>query len=163
MSCFQGLSQSSIFLVALGAGLSAQSPILCAATFNQNIQREALVSTAPTAGVQNASTRLVVAQAKSRAPQPAPAIAREPSSADIVNKMLSPGPSDPNVPLPRAGLSEETADPASVKRPSVYGRAGDGGAVFGFTVPLPSDRNGSPANTRYGSGSSGFESSPQDR
>ena len=150
-------------VVVVGAGLLAQSPVVCAATFKRNLQHEALVSTTATADVQSATKPLVVAQAKSRTPQPAPAITREPSSADIVNKMLSPGPSDPNVPLPKAGLSEETADSAGAKRPPVYGRAGDGGAVFGFTVPLPTDRSGSTANTRYGSGPGGFETPPQER
>jgi len=72
-----------------------------------------------------------------------------PSSADIVNKLLSPGPSDPNVPLPRADLAGQTAESGSSKKPQIFGRGEDGGGVFGLRVPIPADRNASGSNTRY--------------
>jgi hypothetical protein len=89
------------------------------------------------------------AQAKTKAAQPAAAIAPAPSSADIVNKLLSPGPSDPNVPLPRADLAGESAQSGSSKKPQIFGRGEDGGGVFGLRVPIPADRNTSGSNTRY--------------
>jgi hypothetical protein len=89
------------------------------------------------------------AQAKTKAAQPAAAIAPVPSSADIVNKLLSPGPSDPNVPLPRADLAGESAQSGSSKKPQIFGRGEDGGGVFGLRVPIPADRSTSGSNTRY--------------
>lgn len=89
------------------------------------------------------------AQAKTKVPQPAPAIAPAPSGADVVNKLLSPGPSDPNVPLPRADLAGQTAESEPSKKPQIFGRGEDGGGVFGLRVPIPADRNASGSNTRY--------------
>ena len=65
----------------------------------------------------------------------------QPSSAEMVNKLLNPGPSDPDVPLPQAGLTTPKA-PAerSLRRPTIYGRPEEGGALLGVRVPIPADR-----------------------
>jgi hypothetical protein len=131
MGCLSGLTKKTLILMTLGGLLAS-----------------------PAMGQQPA-------QGKTKAPRPTPAIAHEPSSAEIVNKLLSPGPSDPNVPLPRAGLSEEISERDAGKAAPLYGRAGEGGAVFGFKVPIPADRNAPTGSTRSGSGMSGFEGGQQ--
>ena len=77
---------------------------------------------------------------------------QEPSSADIVNKLLSPGPSDPKVPLPRAGLGEKTAESNPATGTRIYGRAEGDGGVLGLSVPIPADRNAPNTATRYSNG-----------
>src|SRR4029077_17513555 len=46
------------------------------------------------------------AQAKTKALLPTPMVERTPSNVEIVNRALNPGASDPNIPLPRADLSD---------------------------------------------------------
>jgi hypothetical protein len=68
-----------------------------------------------------------------------PAMA-QPSGADLVNKLLNPGPSDPNVPLPQPGLDQQTAQGPAEHGATVYGRKEENGALLGVRVPLPGDR-----------------------
>jgi hypothetical protein len=135
------------------------SDAACWAGFNQNLRFEGRAPTADAVDRQEGATPFVVVQqmvqAKTKTLQPTPAIGREPSGADFVNRKLNPGPSDPNVPLPRPGLTEEAAEPDALKGTQLYGRTGDGGAVFGFKVPFPADQNGSNSNTRSGVGPNG--------
>lgn len=71
--------------------------------------------------------------------RPAPATIIAPATgSDIVNRLLSPGPSDPSVPLPRADLAEQ-AWRAPGREPSVYGRVDGAGGVIGFKVPISPD------------------------
>jgi hypothetical protein len=96
-----------------------------------------------------------LAQAKTKAPLPTPMVERTPSNVEIVNKALNPGASDPNVPLPRAGLSDASGHEPSTagsSGPRIFGRGEDGGAVLGLRVPIPADRNASGATARYGTG-----------
>jgi hypothetical protein len=65
----------------------------------------------------------------------------QPSGVDIINKQLNPGPSDPNVPLPQAGLGQRPVEDAAVQVPTLYGRKEENGALLGFRVPIPADRN----------------------
>ena len=103
-------------------------------------------------------------QTRGKAPAPTPAIDRGPSKVDLVNKALNPGPSDPDVPLPHPGLANATSSPpAAMTGPQIYGRQEEGGGVFGFKVPIPADRNGSGAPTRYSAGSSGLNAAPESR
>jgi hypothetical protein len=145
--------------IALGGGLVAMSDAACWASFNQSLRFEGHAPTADAVDRDEDATPFVVAQqmvqAKTKTPQPTLAIGREPSGADFVNRQLNPGPSDPNVPMPRAGLTEEAAGPDAPKGTQLYGRTGDGGAVFGFKVPFPADQNGSSSNTRSGVGPNG--------
>jgi hypothetical protein len=77
-----------------------------------------------------------------KAPAPTPATERGPSSADLVNKALNPGASDPDVPLPHPDLANSGADrPASASKPQIFGRQEQGGGVFGFRMPIPADRS----------------------
>ena len=81
------------------------------------------------------------AQVKGKAPSPSPAIARGPSSADIVNKALNPGPSNPDVPLPHPGLATSAdSQPGVIGGPQIFGRQEQGGGVLGLRVPIPADR-----------------------
>ncbi|MFI5031190.1 MAG: hypothetical protein ACHQPH_10870 [Reyranellales bacterium] len=73
--------------------------------------------------------------AAAAAVKPAP----EPTGAELVGKMLSEqdGPSNPDVPLPQYGLSQN-AQPNStpLSGPRIYGRREDGGGVFGLKFPI---------------------------
>jgi hypothetical protein len=86
----------------------------------------------PLANAQDSRTRTRV-----QAPQPSIA---QPSSADIVNKLLNPGPSDPAVPLPQPGLDQQTAEEPALRGPTMYGRKEENGGLFGIRVPLPGER-----------------------
>jgi len=90
---------------------------------------------------------------------------RTPTNVEIVNKALNPGASDPNVPLPRADLSDGSGNEPSTAGggPRVYGRGEDGGAVLGLRVPIPADRNASGATARYGAGEASPNSSNEAR
>src|SRR6266567_2000141 len=131
MYYFKNVIGRIIAAVAMGAGLAMLSGVAWAGSLFD------------AQGLQPQPIPLVAVQSKTKVLQPAPALLQEPSSADIVNKMLSPGPSDPNVPLPRAGLNEQTAESLPAKRATVYGRGEDGGGVLGLKVPIPADRTGS--------------------
>ncbi len=95
-----------------------------------------------------------LAQAKTKAPLPSPAVQRAPTNVEIVNRAINPGASDPNVPLPRPDLSDVagTESPATSSGPQIFGRSEDGGGVLGLKVPIPADRNASGATARYGVG-----------
>jgi hypothetical protein len=91
--------------------------------------------------------------AQVKKPLPTPIVERSPTNVEIVNKAINPGASDPNVPLPRANLPDAAGieTPAAGDGPRIYGRGEDGGAVLGFRVPIPADRNVSGATARYSS------------
>jgi len=71
----------------------------------------------------------------------APLPMAQPSGVDVINKQLNPGPSDPNVPLPQAGLGQRPAEDSPLQAPTFYGRKEENGALLGFRVPIPADRN----------------------
>jgi len=73
----------------------------------------------------------------------------QPTGAEIVGKLLSPGASDPDVPLPHPDLAERS-DPAPgpLSGPTLFGRGESGGGVIGLRMPIPVDRGGAPATTR---------------
>jgi hypothetical protein len=90
---------------------------------------------------------------KTKAPLPTPMVERTPTNVEIVNKALNPGASDPNVPLPRADLSDVGNEPSAPSGgPRIYGRGEDGGAVLGLRMAIPADRNASGATARYSGG-----------
>ena len=75
-----------------------------------------------------------------RAPAPTAAKpAPEPTGSELVGKLLSEqnGPSNPDVPLPQYGLSQN-AQPNStpLSGPKIYGRREEGGGVFGLKFPI---------------------------
>lgn len=74
-----------------------------------------------------------------RAPAPAPKAAPEPTGSELVGKLLSEqnGPSNPDVPLPQYGLSQNAQpDSAPLSGPKIYGRREEGGGVFGLKFPI---------------------------
>jgi len=87
------------------------------------------------------------AKALSNVPQPSPI-----DTADTVNKLLAPRPSDPNVPLPRENLVQTQADEAPLTGPRLYGRDesanGIVGGIIGLRIPIPADSGASAASTR---------------
>jgi hypothetical protein len=84
----------------------------------------------------------------------------QPSGAEIVGKLLAPGASDPDVPLPHPNLAERhDAAPESLSGPKLYGRSETGGGVIGLRMPIPVDRNSGAATTRSSS-DSGYGAAP---
>jgi hypothetical protein len=166
-----------IGLVA-GAWLVCSAGSTYAATFNQNLGMstdgpqlaEALLEPGGSGASRSVLAPPVVADpapvakpqarpARTQAPARPAAAPPAPTGAEIVGKLLSPGASDPNVPLPRADLAETPSGNAASGGPQLFGRAdtGDGlldlrGGVLGLRVPIPADRNASGANTRSSPG-----------
>jgi hypothetical protein len=140
--------------VVIGGELLAAPGVAGAWTFDQTLgvwrDQPPRAVTPP----NEAKPRPVLVQAKTKAPLPTPMVERTPSNVEIVNKALNPGASDPNVPLPRANLSDASGNESSMasSSPRIYGRGEDGGAVLGLRVPIPADRNASGATARYGAG-----------
>jgi len=74
-----------------------------------------------------------------RAPAPAAKAAPQPTGSELVGKLLSEqnGPSNPDVPLPQYGLSQNAQpDSAPLSGPKIYGRREEGGGVFGLKFPI---------------------------
>jgi len=92
-----------------------------------------------------------------------------PTGAEIVGKLLAPGASDPDVPMPHPDLAETPAgNNTAAGGPRLFGRAesGDGvldirGGVFGLTVPIPADRSAPSANTRSSLGLPALQMGPK--
>lgn len=65
--------------------------------------------------------------------------------AEIAGRSLNPGASDPDVPLPHPGLSEEFSERTDVAKPltgpTPFGRGESGGGVLGFRLPIPAQRS----------------------
>lgn len=89
--------------------------------------------------------------AQAKKPLPGVGIAAAPaaSAAEIVGKLLAPGASDPDVPLPHPDLSGTAEGDQPLRSPKVFGRGEPGGGVLGVRVPFPVDRSGSADTTRY--------------
>ena len=92
----------------------------------------------------------IQAPVKVKAQVPPPAA---PSNVEIINKLLTPGASDPNVPLPHPDLADGAGEPRSANGPAnsprIFGRSEQGGGIFGLRIPIPADRHASGPNTRY--------------
>lgn len=90
------------------------------------------------------------AQLKGKTPAANTVVQNAPSNVDLINKALNPGASNPDVPLPRADLPK----PPSPGQPlfsggHMYGRSEQGGTMLGYRMPIPADRSGSAASTKY--------------
>jgi hypothetical protein len=144
-----------VFGVLIGGGLLAQPGVAGAWTFDQALGVWRDQPTPAVTSANEAKLRPMLVQAKTKAPLPTPMVERTPTNVEIVNKALNPGASNPNVPLPRADLSDASGNApsaASSGGPRIFGRGEDGGAVLGLRVPIPADRNASGATARYGVG-----------
>jgi hypothetical protein len=95
---------------------------------------------------------LAVAQATppkgSKAVPQASPVAPNASGAEIVAKLLSNPPSDPDVPLPQGNLATRPPADSALDHSTIFGRQEDGGGVFGLRIPIPADRNASDRHTR---------------
>jgi hypothetical protein len=126
----------------LAAAISAL-PAVCgyAADLNQNLKLP---------------TPFVVAQATppkgaKAVPQASP-VAPNASGAEIVGRLLSNPPSDPDVPLPQSNLATRPSADGPLDHPTIFGRQEEGGGVFGLKIPIPADRGLSDRHTRSSSG-----------
>ena len=161
------LKRGQTLLGALvGAGLWAVPAVAGAWTFDTTLgvwRDRAAPAAASSSGVE-AKPRVQLAQAKTKAPLPTPMVERSPTNVEIVNKALNPGASDPNVPLPRADLSDGAGnEPQASNAPRIFGRGEDGGGVLGLRVPIPADRNAAGTTARYGAGQANPELGPETR
>jgi hypothetical protein len=96
----------------------------------------------------------MLAQAKTKAPVPAPTPATErgPSNVDLVNKALNPGASDPDVPLPHPDLANSGGGQSGASsRTQIFGRQEQGGGVLGLRMAIPADRGATGGATRFSS------------
>src|SRR5262245_27025764 len=114
-------------LVAAFAGFTATS--VYAEDLNQNLK-----SGTPVIVAQGATPK------SAKVPPPASPVAPNSTGAEIVGKLLSTPPSDPDVPLPRGDLATRPATEGGLERPTIYGRQEEGGGVFGLKIPIPADR-----------------------
>ena len=146
--------------VLIGGGLLALPGVAGAWTFDQTLG--VWRDQPPPAVTPSNEAKL---RPVTKTPLPTPMVERTPTNVEIVNKALNPGASDPNVPLPRADLSDGSGSEPSTagSGPRVYGRGEDGGAVLGLRVPIPADRNASGATARYGAGEASPGSSNEAR
>jgi hypothetical protein len=101
-------------------------------------------------------TPLVVTQAAppkgaKAVPQASP-VAPNATGAEIVGKLLSNPPSDPDVPLPQGNLATRPQADGPPDHPTIFGRPEEGGGVFGLKIPIPADRGASDRHTRSSAG-----------
>jgi hypothetical protein len=99
-----------------------------------------------------------VLTAEAKKPLPGIKPAEPPATAaEIVGKLLAPGASNPDVPLPHPDLSEKYSGNSEVegplKGPTPFGRSETGGGVLGFRMPIPVERSGGGSTTTSSSGS----------
>src|SRR5258708_15403576 len=99
--------------VLIGGGLLAVPGVTGAWTFDQTLGVWRDQPTPAVTPSNEAKPRPVTVQAKTKAPLPTPMVERTPSNVEIVNKALNPRASDPNVPLPRADLSDASGNDSS--------------------------------------------------
>ena len=134
-----------------------------AASLNQDVNSPA---PSPTQFINPAAPQPIVPPPKAQAARPrspGPAGPAKPASppqttpadtAAVVNKLLAPRQSDPNVPLPQENLAEGPVENAPLSGPRVYGRdeSGNGvmGAILGLRIPIPADRGASTAPSTSG-------------
>jgi hypothetical protein len=150
------IGKQTVLGVLVGSGFLAAPGVAGAWTFDPTlgIWRDHVAPAVTSSSGIEAKPRAQLAQAKTKAPLPTPAVQQAPTNVEIVNKAINPGASDPNVPLPRAGLADVAGNesPAAGSGPRIFGRSEDGGGVLGLKVPIPADRNASGATARYGTG-----------
>ena len=150
--------------VLIGGGLLAVPGVAGAWTFDQTLGVWRDQPTPAVTPPNEAKPRPVLVQAKTKAPVPTPIVERTPTNVEIVNRSINPGASDPNVPLPRADLSDGAGnEPQASNAPRIFGRGEDGGGVLGLRVPIPADRNAAGTTARYGAGQANPELGPETR
>lgn len=149
-----------------GALAALSASLTCAATLNQNLQidpdRPQLL-VAPSGAVSTPTARSHgVLMAEAKKPLPGIKPAEQPATAaEIVGKMLAPGASNPDVPLPHPDLSEKFSDRSEIegplKGPTPFGRGETGGGVLGFRIPIPVERGAVRGTTTSSSDTLGTE------
>jgi hypothetical protein len=95
-------------------------------------------------------TQQQLAQSKGKAPTAGVVVENGPSNVDLINRALNPGASNPDVPLPRPDLPKPPSPGQPLfTGPHMYGRSEQGGTMLGYRMPIPADRSGSAASTKY--------------
>lgn len=136
-----------------------------AATLKQNLNADsAMVAQndlpAATQGFVVAPTVHAATSAKPAGKAAAPSALPQPTAIDTantVNKLLAPRPSDPNVPLPQGDLAQVPSENAQPSGTRFYGRneSQDGvfGGVLGLKIPIPATGGVSGHTTTSGASS----------
>jgi hypothetical protein len=167
MSFSKRLKSGRPLWAALVGGALLAAPRLAGAwTFDATlgVWREQSIPAVASSSDVTPKPRAQLAQAKTKAPVPTPIVERTPTNVEIVNRSINPGASDPNVPLPRADLSDGAgSEPRASNAPRIFGRSEDGGGVLGLRVPIPADRNAAGTTARYGAGQANPELGPETR
>lgn len=139
-----------------GALAMLAAGVAYAATLNQSLRiapEAPLWLVADTVGAAATAGRLRTVQvAEAGRRLPAVGSSETPATAaEIVGRMLAPGPSNPDVPLPHPDLSEKFSDRTGgqepLKGPTPYGRGETGGGILGFRVPIPVERSNAGGTT----------------
>ena len=149
--------------LAVGVGLENES---YASSLNQNVNsgapsRALIVAqndqSSSTQGFVVAPKPAPVAKTTKAAKPQAPGVQPLPSpvdTANTVNKLLAPRPSDPNVPLPQQDLAQVPSENGPGSKSRFYGRNesenGVLGGVFGFKIPIPATGGVSSRSTTSG-------------
>lgn len=159
---------NSVFRHAAGGLAGALVALLAnltyAETLNQNLRialeapQSLVVGERGGTSATERSRPVQIAQAKKPVPGIKPG-EQPATAAEIVGKMLAPGASNPDVPLPHPDLAEKFADRAEpqgpLKGPTPFGRGETGGGVLGFRVPIPVERGPTAGDTTSSSNSAG--------
>ena len=131
----------------LAAAISALAAVHSyAADLNQNGKSTAPLVVAQTTRPKGSKT----------GPQASP-VAPNANGAEIVGKLLSNPPSDPDVPLPQSNLATRPPADGPLDHPTIFGRQEDGGGVFGLKIPIPADRGASDRHTRSSGSNTGSD------
>lgn len=161
---FRGLVGGLAWALAAWAGSPAY-----ASTLNHDLQ----IALDPPQPVVSAGNADSVTHPRGRATQvaqvgkPASGLGttHQPTPAEIVGRSLNPGASDPDVPLPHPGLSEEFSDKTDGARPltgpTPFGRGETGGGILGLRLPLPAGRADTGGATTSSVQGRGTEVSPE--
>jgi hypothetical protein len=152
--------QNSIFRYGFGSLAGAlvvlSGSFTYAATLNQNLRFPGASPLGVVAdiGTGQAGSRapdaVRIAQAGKTLPAVESAVPAE-AAAQLVGRMLAPGPSNPDVPLPHPDLAEKSSDRTDagspLKGPTPYLRGETGGGVLGLRVPIPVNRRAASGTT----------------
>lgn len=146
-------------LAGVIAALSAS--LTYASTLNHGLQiapeRPQPVVSAQGPDVRSGSPprRVQTAEVKKQKPAPSLGPGEATTPAELAGRSLNPGASDPDVPMPHPGLSEEFSDRTDVARPlsgpTLFGRGESGGGIVGWRLPIPAQRGSSGQATTSGS------------
>lgn len=141
-----------------GAFAALSASLTYASTLNHDLRivpdRPQLVVSARAPDLRAGGRPRPVQTAEVQKPAPNLGAAETLTPAELAGRSLNPGASDPDVPLPHPGLSEEFSNRTDVARPlsgpTPFGRGESGGGILGLRLPIPAQRGLSGQTTTSG-------------